>query len=68
MTWRTSGWANFTAAGVTTTSGYRGSLATTPKYWTGYELIMEDSANAVMADPGPLYAGRAFNLSWLRGS
>jgi hypothetical protein len=58
---------NQTAILLHTSTGGRRSLFA-PRLWNTDEIEMTDGSGDVMAVPGTLYGGQAFNLSWLRGS
>jgi hypothetical protein len=44
-----------------------GSLAA-PTLWNTDEIEMVDGSGSLLAVPGTLYAGQAFNIGWSRGS
>jgi Peptidase A4 family len=61
------GLVNQTAILLRASTGVSTSLVA-PRLWNTSEIEMIDGSHNVMAVPGPLYAGQAFNIGWSRGS
>lgn len=61
------GLVNQTAILLHTSTGARASMVA-PQLWNTDEIEMIDGSGNVMAVPGPLYAGQAFNIGWSRGT
>jgi hypothetical protein len=58
----------YSAAGVTSRNGTRGTLAAA-KLWTSTEIIMQDPSGNDMATPSALTgAGADFSIAWKRGT
>ena len=57
------GMENYTATRVIDSKGLSSALNASAD-WTSTELIMQEPSNDILATPGGLYDGRAFNVSW----
>jgi hypothetical protein len=61
------GMENYTATHVTDSKGLSSALNASAD-WTSTELIMQEPSTDILATPGGLYDGRAFNVSWKAAS
>jgi Peptidase A4 family len=61
------GQANYEAVQVTSRNGTRGAL-TSNGLWTTDSITMVNGSGATKAAPGPVYGGRAFQVTWQAAS
>lgn len=61
------GMENYTATRVVDSKGLSSALNASAD-WTSTELIMQEPSDDILATPGGLYDGRAFNVTWNRAS
>jgi Peptidase A4 family len=61
------GMVNQTAILLHASTGARGSIGP-GRLWNSDEIVMADGSGKLMAVPGTLFAGQAFNVTWSRGS